>query len=311
MHGEQYPLYSAVIVTYRRPESLSIVLESLRSQTAAPSLTVVVDNDQAESARETVSVAQPGWPGVLSYVPAGSNLGPAGGWALAVQEAGSRHDLRGDWVMVLDDDDPLSSPALAGHLLGQPFLKDLRVAGVGLRGARLDRRRARLRRVEPPEPDAAAVDYLAGGGAPTYRWTVIDSLGFFVSELFFGFEDLEWGLRLRQAGYELRVAPKPSIHVVADTATTRLPWREYYKTRSLVWILRERSGRWPAHLAASRSLAGGLLISIRQRSPELFIARLYGLVDAYSGVLGIRRFDPTSNPPKPATVSSSEPKGPA
>ena len=37
------------------------------------------------------------------------------------------------------------------------------------------------------------VDYLAGNGAPLYRWRAIGTCGGFDAGLFFGFEDLDLG----------------------------------------------------------------------------------------------------------------------
>lgn len=290
--------YTAAIVTFRRPESLLAVLQSIAEQSPAPGLTVVADNDPARTAKPVVEALRGGWPGALEYVEVGENLGPAGGWSTAVDVARVRDD-RGEWVVLVDDDDPLGSSGLAGVLLDDPAWADERVGGIGLRGARLNRRLARLRRVEPAEGTSARVDYLAGNGAPTYRWKAIDDIGFFQADLFFGFEDLEYGLRLGQAGWQLRVAPHPSLHHVEDTASSRSAWREYYKTRSLVWILRRHVGLMALLWMLCRSvLLGGMILSTRQKDVKLALARWAGAVDGWAGRLGVRRYVPTVNPPK-------------
>lgn len=291
--------YTAAVVTFRRPESLAVVLRTLGEQSVPPRLTVVADNDPDRSARPIVEAARATWPGEIVYAPVGENLGPAGGWAHAVVKAEPMRALRGDWVLVIDDDDPLDSPDLIRRLLGQTAGHGTAVAGIGLRGANWDRCRARLVRVEPPEGEVAPVDYLAGNGAPLYSWSAIDNVGFFNGELFFGFEDLDLGFRLTSAGWHLLVAPHPSLHVVADTASTRTAWREYYKTRALTWTLREHKGLYAQSVSLIRSVVlGGVRLALIDRRATLARARLQGAGDAYRGRLGVRRYHPTANPPK-------------
>jgi GT2 family glycosyltransferase len=301
MNRPDAPLaYSAVIVTFRRPESLRRVLDALGRQTFPPQLTVVADNDPEQSAQRIVAGARQGWPGSLLYSPVGRNLGPAGGWAHAAEIAGGLAG-RGDWLLVLDDDDPLGSPRLVESLA---TAVTSRTGAIGLRGSRWDRRRARLVRCRPPEGTTARVDYLAGGGAPLYSWAAIDRLGFFEPRLFFGFEDLDLGLRLNAAGWEVRVCPLPSLQEVPDTATVRTPWREYYKTRALVWTLLRHRGRYAVLVTVARStLLGGLRLALLDRQPDLLLARLRGTLDGLTGKLGVHRYSPVANPAKAVETS--------
>ncbi|TBT83129.1 glycosyltransferase [Propioniciclava sinopodophylli] len=293
------PSYSAIIVTFRRDESLAQVLDALRSQTHPPRLTVVADNDPDESARNLIEREQATWPGRLLYSPVGENLGPAGGWAHATSVARSRREDRGEWVLVLDDDDPLESPHLMERLTETAKRLEASVGALGLRGARWDARRARLVREQPPEGTTAPVHYLASGGAPLYSWAAIDEVGFFKPDLFFGFEDLDQGFRLRAAGWTVRVCPLPSLQQVADTAGTRSAWREYYKTRALIWILWNRRGVYATLLTLLRSVVlGGTRHAVADRRPDLARARLMGAWDGLRGRLGVRRYSPQTNPPK-------------
>lgn len=290
--------YTAAIVTFRRPKSLGIVLTALAGQSHPPSLTIVTDNDPEESARRVVENHRDGWPGTLVYAPTGQNLGPAGGWAHAVATAIS-HPHRGKWILVIDDDDPLSSPDVVLALLTIATEPRSRLAGIGLRGARWNKTAARLNRVEPIEGTTATVDYLAGNGAACYSWQAVEEVGFFNPDLFFGFEDLDLGFRLRRQGWTLVVAPMPSLHTVADTASLRTPWREYYKIRALTWIVRQEKSFYAVALTLFRSvLLGGMRLWLLEREPALFRARLLGAFDGLRGSLGARRFSPGTNPAK-------------
>ena len=246
-----------------------------------------------------VEQARAGWPGEIRYAALGENLGPSGGWAHAVDVAAPLRNLRGDWVLVIDDDDPIDAPGLIARLLDHAERQGSALAGIGLRGARWDRPRARLRRIEPPEGEVERVDYLASNGAALYAWRAISATGFFNPELFFGFEDLDFGLRLTSAKWVLVVAPQPSLQSVADTAVDRTPWREYYKTRALVWILGHREGRYAQGVTLLRSvLLGGIRLAVLDRRPSLSRARFLGAWDGLGGQLGVRRYRPAANPPK-------------
>lgn len=303
----EHEQYSAIVVTFRRPDSLREVLNSVVAQQPPPSLVVVADNDPAQSAESVVDeFASDEFTTAahtfIRYVPVGENLGPAGGWAAAASDA--QHDLRrGEWLLVIDDDDALQHNGVVQRILGSDPSHAADCAAIGLRGACFDRTTARLHRVEPAEGQAAPADYLASGGAALYRWVAVDEVGFFNQRLFFGFEDLDLGFRLRKAGWSLWTAPQPSIHNVPDTASNVVAWREYYKTRALLWILQEHTNAWAIVVTLIRSVVlGSLRLAVLRRRPDAAWARAVGAVDGLSGRLGRRRYSPETNAPKPQGI---------
>lgn len=294
--------YSVVVATFRRPDSLRGVLDGLAHQSHRPSRVVVADNDPDGSARSVVDAVR--WLSV-DYLPLGSNLGPAGGWARAVDHIATSGD-RGEWLVVMDDDDPIHDREVLKLHLGHAAEQQPDVAGVGLRGAELDRRRVRLRGMRPVTDGCVDVDYLASSGAPAYRWTAIDTIGFFDDWLFFGFEDLDLGLRLRNEGWRIVCCPLDSLHHVASTNPVRTAWREYFKARALVRICRHHLDRRAVAVAGGRSLLGGLAIAVARRDLGLAAARALGVLDGLSERAPRRRYLPSANPPK--TTSSPRPR---
>jgi GT2 family glycosyltransferase len=282
--------YCAVVVTFRRPEALGGTLRSVMAQQRRPNFVVVADNDPDRSAAPVI--ADTTWPVPVITVAMPRNLGPAGGWGAAFHRARERQD-RGEWMLVLDDDDPLQHPDVVSRLLATPLAAD--VAAVGLRGAVVSRPLGLLRRASG---DAVQVDYLASGGIPLYRWTALDEVGGFDESLFFGFEDLDLGLRLRAAGWSLVAVGLDGQHTVADTAPGRLPWREYYKARALVTVARRHLGLSGTVLTALRLALGGVRFLIQHQGPMLALARLQGVADGLRQRLGVRRYDPAGNPAK-------------
>lgn len=291
--------YSAVIATFRRPEPLAALLAGLLGQHAQPSLIVVADNDPARSA-EAATAAHTATPGVhVEYLPMGENLGPAGGWARAVAFAAGRAD-RGDWVIVLDDDDPVADPRVCEQLFAVAEAAPPTVAAVGLRGARWRRSTATLHRVRGLPGAPAPCDYLGSGGVPLYRWSAIDQHGFFDEELFFGFEDLDYGFRLQAHGLALQAVEIEAEHVIHDTSPARKPWREYFKTRALITICRRHLGWWAVAVTTVRAVVlGAPWLAIRERQTSLTVARWRGFTDGIRGRLGRNEYVPTDNPAKP------------
>ncbi|HLJ07953.1 MAG TPA: glycosyltransferase [Acidimicrobiia bacterium] len=282
------PGYCAVVVTFRRPESLRVTLRSVMAQRHRPNFVVVADNDSGRSAERII--AEETWPVPVINLPMPRNVGPAGGWGAATRYAGQRDD-RGEWLLVLDDDDPIRHPDVVGSLLDQVPAAD--VAAVGLKGATVIRPFGLLRRVHGPMGPA---DYLSGGGLPLYRWAALDAAGGFDESLFFGFEDLDIGLRLRARGWSL-LAVDDAEQPVAGTNPRRTPWREYYKARALVTIVRRHLGPTVTTLTLIRLGFGGARLLITDGG-KVATARLLGIADGVRGRLGVRRYDPQGNPPK-------------
>jgi hypothetical protein len=201
--GENGGLFG-ILVTYRRPAQLSDTLSRLKAQSLCPDRLIVVDNAPSPENEELLRrrYSREG----TEYLGTSANLGPAGGIALGMQRVLEFADDR-DWILLLDDDDPPGEPDTVDHLYR--FARksrdaDPRTAGVGLLGARFDFGRGRLHRMEDHELEGSvAVDYIGGNAFPTYLTGAVREVGTFASALFWGFDDLEFGLRLRRAGYSM------------------------------------------------------------------------------------------------------------
>ncbi|MGH9178418.1 MAG: glycosyltransferase [Acidimicrobiales bacterium] len=261
MHG--------VLVTYRRPEALARILDVLTRQSTTLDSLVVVDN--APSPATAAVVGSSTAAAQVDYLASAENLGPAGGIA-----AGMRHALSSarddDWIAVFDDDDPPTHDQVLEQLLrrantsGGPLGA---LGGIGARGARLDRRRGRLHPVTAEPSGVAPADYLKSGWFPLYRVEAVRRVGVFASELFFAFDDLEYGLRLRAAGYTVLVTDAAGARGDPPTVRPRaqlgpVDWRRYYSLRNLVHIL----GRHGHRTAAARV---ALVVGVGKPLSNVFI----------------------------------------
>jgi GT2 family glycosyltransferase len=191
-----------VLLTYRRPDELDRSLRSIAEQSMRLDGLVIVDNDPGERSSAIVerhrASVEP-----LTYIVSPTNLGAAGG-----RSRGARDVMRAadddDWIVFFDDDDPVPEASLVQRLIATADRMasiDPRTAGVGLRGARLERWTGRL--VPIGGPGVRRVDHLHGDRLPGYRVGPLRQVGLFDERLFFGFEELELGMRLRRAGFAL------------------------------------------------------------------------------------------------------------
>ena len=245
--GEHFAIHG-ILVTYRRPQQLVASLTAVASQTRPFDRFVVVDNSPSPDGERAVRDLVPD----AEYVAATENLGPAGGIAVGMRSI-LAHAGDNDWVMTLDDDDPLPEPgtvAMLADFAAESRASNPATGGVGLQGTRFDQRVGRILRV--PDRDlhgAVPVDCIAGNLCPLYAVRALRSVGTPRAELFFGLEELEFGLRLGRAGYSL-YAHGPSwyegrvrggrlgVRIAPTRSLSEPTWRRYYSLRNLVWILR-------------------------------------------------------------------------
>lgn len=283
---------------------IGLTLERLAAQTRPLDRLVVVDNEGSSTTESIVRAA--GLP--VEYVTPTENLGFCGGVADGMRRA-LVHADDDDWIVLLDDDDPPRFDDAFERLhrfAVEMRSRDPRTAAVGVSGGWFDWRRGRMRRVRDDElRGAVPVDHLAGNNLPFFQVGAVRDVGPFSDELFFGYSELEYGLRLWSAGYtlyghgalwlesrrrsgRLGHSLRPSRPVDAPT------WRDYYSLRNVIHILRRFGHPW---VAARVSFETGLAKPLWNlpRRPVLAIRRLRlnltALLDGWTGRMG-RRVEP-------------------
>jgi GT2 family glycosyltransferase len=246
-----------IIVTYRRPVQFEKALDFALTQGRPPDRIVVVDNEGSDLITDIVARAQrEGAP--VELIQPGDNLGPAGGTAVAMEQILLEAD-DGDWITRIDDDNEVDDPDIFGRLL--TFAEEQRridplVAAVGAVGSRYDWRRGRLIRVDDREIDAGPVDvdYVPTNVYPAFNVGAVRDVGVFDRELFYGSSEVEYGLRLRRAGYRLLADPvlwrrlgRRSEHTAGASRRLRpFNWRRYYSLRNQIHILVAYGHPWTA-----------------------------------------------------------------
>lgn len=304
-----------VLVTYRRPERLARTLEALAGQTRPLDRLLVVDNDPPGGERLTAGYRDRGLE--VEYVASPDNVGPAGGIAVGMARALSFASDE-DWIVTLDDDDPPRGDAVLAELeafAADMLRRDPRTGMVGLVGARIDWRRGRLVRLPDRElRGPVAVDYIGGNHFPFVRAAALRSVGPFRSDLFFGLDDLEFGLRLRRHGYSVYAdgvrwlrqrasGGRLGLELRPSGRVTDSGWRRYYSLRNAIWILRKnRRPGTAAMVTVIRGFGKPLANLVRDPAGAATLLRTNWAAcrDGWSGRLGrVIEPDRTRRPHRP------------
>ena len=284
---------AAMLVSRRRPHDTDRTLSRVLAQTVPVRPLLVVNVEADAATREVVDAWAAGHPQV-EYLPVVDNIGPAGAVHIGIETL-LRRRPDADYIALFEDDDPPpedeSLARLVGHLERQ--LPDRRIGGVAFYGARFLQRWAILRRATVSDDGYADVDYLAGGQVPVFRRALLEEVGTYDPTLFFGFEELEFGLRARAAGWRLHViAGGSGRHPTGAGRPGTLPewnWRRYYSLRNLIVILLRRRRRLAAlQVALGRGIIKPLLwLPLRPSSAVRHLRYNFAAIrDALGGRLG-------------------------
>lgn len=290
----------AIAVTFRRNDQLRETLTLLQEQTLRPDSLTIVDNAADDKTKEVAAAF------FATYLRAPENLGPAGALDLAMTGVLNTAD-DDDWFLIIDDDNPPpTKTTIAEVFAAANAALDPSVAAVGTAGGWFDRQWGLLRRPDDSSlTGLIEVDAIGGGQYPLYRCGAVRAAGPVRADLFFGFEELEFGLRLQDHGYRLVVpadiwlANRRRLGRMGINARQAVAnrvdssWRRYYSTRNLIWISRRYGGPFAALITTARSgVLAAMAAGWRGRSVRAAMPGLRGVVDAWRGHLG-RVVDPT------------------
>jgi GT2 family glycosyltransferase len=237
--------YAAFIITYKRTEILLNTIKLLLSQSLPPKKVLIIDNDPGLSAKSLKNIFRDN---NIEYFPVGKNVGPAGAAHIGLTILSSEG---WQWILWMDDDDPPSSKnqiECIFSILNLYNNKDI-IGVIGASGVYFDLRTCLISRIPNHSLNGVVeVDNIAGNQFAIYNKNVIDA-GLLPNEkIFFGFEELEYQLRIKDNGYKLLVNADEVLrlrkHFNRDIQNNfghkkrkkSALWRKYYSTRTLTFI---------------------------------------------------------------------------
>jgi GT2 family glycosyltransferase len=237
--------FAAFIITKDRPLELIETIKKLFSQSIPPSYILVVDNGSQTESKDRINVLNDIR---ILHHSIGYNAGPAGGayWGMKLL-----FEKEYDWVLWVDDDDPPKFDNLIEDLFDIVHHNDNEGLGmVGAVGERFDRKKGRIVRFNDEHLKGyLEVDTISGNMFPLVSKRTFEKGILPNKDLFFGFEELDFGLSLKRADF--KILTSGTLHLKHRIQAGRLNlitnknqkklysslWREYYSARNLAFIL--------------------------------------------------------------------------
>ncbi|HEX9696767.1 MAG TPA: glycosyltransferase family 2 protein [Actinomycetota bacterium] len=286
---------AAVVLNFRRAGDTIACVESIRGD--APDVDViVVDNASGDGSAQRIASALPG----IELIESKTNLGYAGGNNLGIRAA-----LAGgaDAILVLNNDltiEPGCVAALGGALEANPrwgmaaplsllagdgeivdfFTGEVLLDHAALRAPGRDEPRG-VRFTEPSE-----TGYVTGS-AMLIRREVIERAGLLDERYFLVWEDVEYSLRVRKAGFALGATPDAIVRHArsASFGDEASPLQRYFFVRNPYLLIRTHlppPRRWLAEARATRRY----LAWARKSEPKLRRAITLGMRHGLTGRFG-------------------------
>ena len=254
MSSTDLPKAWIIVLNWNNPGDTLACLESLQRVDYASHSVLVVDNGSTDN---SVSAIRKRYPDVC-LLETGENLGYAGGNNVGIRRALQQG---AEYVCILNND-VVVAPGFLGFLLSAlesaadvgvvtPLVLDTGTPGcVWALGARVGRRTANVDRLyagadpetvigrEPFEVDAAS------GSAFLVSRGVLEEVGLLDENYFLYFEEIDWCLTVRRAGYRILAVPRSRVwHKVSATLGEKSALIDYYMLRNhLHVVLRHWTG---------------------------------------------------------------------
>ncbi len=293
---------AAIVLNYRSAADTLLAVYGLLRARRPPDVVYVVDNDADEPCLVMLAPVR----SRITYIAPGRNLGFPGG-----MNEGIRAALEDDAdLVVLVNSDAVVAPdclgALEAALANEPALgvvaplllsradPDL-VASAGLR---FDARTGRMRhlaagaRRQPPATHLPQPVDAVSGCVILVRTEVFRAIGLLDEAYFFSFEDLEFCLRARRAGFGCAVVPAAiACHEGGRSIGPESPRRLYFAARNHLRLAAQAAPTGPLHGALRALAVIALTLAFAVRAPGASVLRrveavLRGVRDHLAGRYG-------------------------
>lgn len=277
--------FAAFVMTYERPEVALQTVKKLLDQSLPPEKILVVDNSDTD---RTEDVFNCNTHGSISYFRVGNNSGPAGAACYGLKILA---DEGFDWIYWGDDDDPPKANSNFKELFevlerAQAAYDDVGIVGKG--AGKFNRLTSRTSSFMNRElhPGIMEGDFVPGNNVSIISGEMVRQGVLPTSELFFGFEELDFCLKAKRRGYKIVFDaesfllgrkskgfgdPNYKWRGKSIGVSARL-WRQYYSSRNILKVL------------VANSLWTALILSV----VKIILKSIYGF--KYGKDYGIKNF---------------------
>jgi GT2 family glycosyltransferase len=253
----QHPLVSIITINYGHADVTCQLLDSLRHITYPATEVIVVDN---ASPGEDPALITDRFPGV-KLIRSDRNLGFAGGNNLGIRQA------KGEYILLLNNDtevEPGFLEPLVGKLLSDPTIgavspqirfyhkpHTVQYAGSApINPFTIRSHGIGYREEDQGQFDCDALTAYVHGAAMLVPMRVVKHVGLMADCFFLYYEELDWGIRIRRAGYGLWFVHDSRVYHKESVSTGKLsPLRTYYLNRGRLLYLRRNISGFPFIIA--------------------------------------------------------------
>lgn len=222
--------FGGFIITYNRPEILKETIAKVFDQSFPPEILWIIDNSDNNLTELMIAGS---YDPRLKYARMKENLGPAGAACKGLELCG-KEGL--DWIFYGDDNDPPITHDCLERLLEirdrNPFCGVL-----GAVGQFFDRKKGVIKRVQTrllEKKEWIEVDYVAGGMCMLVSGEVA-RMGIAPNpDLFFGFEELDFCLKVKRKGFSIVVDCGLFLEARAIHGRTEFERPTYQKKKNLI-----------------------------------------------------------------------------
>lgn len=242
------PQVTTVILNTNRRDDTLACLASLRANSYPRHSVIVLDNASTDGSAAAIAAAYPD----VQLIPLEENRGYTGNNNVGVQRA---LEQGADWVFVLNED-----TILAPNCIEQLLAVAETDAGIGIvgplvyhhdepntiqsAGGRLTRfweaRHIAMNEIDRQQfTEPRPVDWISGCGILVRR-AVIEQLGALDERFFYYWEETEWCVRARRAGWRIVLVPRAKLwHKGVQRDYRPKPAVTYYNTRNRFLLLQK------------------------------------------------------------------------
>jgi len=241
------PKLSVIIINYNGITVTLDCLRSLEKQSFKDFEVIVVDNGSVDGSAEAAEryLREGPLAGGVKFIPAGKNLGFAGG-----NNVGLRH-ASGEHIVLLNNDTEADARFLEELWLAADAHPEAGICaakmiahGSDLIDSAGDGFARYLRGYKRGEGESAcsfsAEEYIFSGcaGAALYRREMIDEVGFLDEDFFINCEDVDLGFRAQLAGWKVLFVPTAVVgHKVSSTIKKMSDVQVYYSLRNSMFVM--------------------------------------------------------------------------
>jgi GT2 family glycosyltransferase len=246
------PSVAVIVLNWNRSQETVQCLKSLACISYLAHEVILVDNGSTDGSVETISTKFPH----VTILASHENLGYPAGNNLGIRYAMKRAF---DYVLLLNNDTVVDSAfldelvkaaendPLAGFLGPKVYYYDFsgRKDVISFAGGRLSLWRAtsvhlRANQIDRGKPEnILEVDFVEGS-CVLVKCAMLDHVGLLTTDFFAYWEDVDWCVRGRRAGYKSLYVPAAKIwHKVSASGIG--PRRMYFMTRNRVWFMKRHA----------------------------------------------------------------------